>query len=81
MKKNKFKIIIPSFNNENWIEYNVASIINQTYQNYDVLYIDDASSDETFNNVNSIVKDLKNWKVIKNELNKGAAYKIGRAHV
>lgn len=72
--KNKFKIITPSYNNSNWIEYNVASILNQTYSNYDVLYIDDCSTDNTYENVLKIVGDLPNWKVIKNSSNKGAAY-------
>lgn len=70
--KNKFKIITPSFNNSKWVEYNIASVLNQTYDNYDVLYIDDASTDDTYESVSSIVKDLKNWKVIKNPKNMGA---------
>lgn len=73
-KKNKFKIIIPSYNNEKWVEYNVSSIINQTYENYDVLYIDDDSVDNTYSKVVEIVKNLPNWKVIKNSENKGATY-------
>lgn len=73
-RANRFKIIVPSFNNEKWVEYNVASILNQSYTNYDVLYIDDASTDGTYNAVTGIVKDLPNWKVIRNEVNKGAGY-------
>ena len=46
-KQNKFKIVIPSYNNEKWVEYNTASIISQTYKNYDVLYINDKSTDNT----------------------------------
>jgi glycosyltransferase involved in cell wall biosynthesis len=74
MKINKFKIIIPSFNNEDFIEYNIASILNQTYTNYDVLYIDDASTDNTYYKVEKIVGDLKNWKIIKNKENKGGIF-------
>jgi len=33
MKQNKFRIITPSYNNEECIEYNLASILNQTYTN------------------------------------------------
>ena len=72
--QNKFTIITPSYNNEDWIEYNLASVLNQTYTNYRVLYIDDNSTDETYSQVSSIVGDLLNWKVIKNKTNKGAAY-------
>ena len=53
--QNKFKIVIPSYNNEQWVEPNMASILNQTYTNYDVLYINDASTDNTINKVNEIV--------------------------
>jgi glycosyltransferase involved in cell wall biosynthesis len=72
MKQNKFKIIIPSFNNEDWVEYNIASIINQTYANYEVLYIDDASTDNTYNKVQKLVADFNNWTLIKNSENQGA---------
>lgn len=71
---NKFKIIVPSYNNENWVEYNIASILNQTYTNYEVLYINDASTDNTFKTVTNIVKDLPNWTLINNTENKGAQY-------
>ena len=37
-KQNKFRIITPSYNNEEWIEYNLASILNQTYTNYKVIF-------------------------------------------
>ena len=67
-------IITPSYNNEDWVEYNVASILNQTYTNYSVLYIDDNSTDNTYNEVVQITKNFPNWKVIKNKINKGAAY-------
>jgi hypothetical protein len=73
-KNNKFKIIIASFNNEDFVDYNVASVLNQTYTNYDVLYIDDASTDDTYDKVQEIVGDLNNWKVIKNTENKGGIF-------
>lgn len=73
-KQNRFKIIIPSYNNEEWTEYNLASILNQTYTNYKVIYIDDASTDSTFEKVQEIVGHLPNWNVIKNSENRGAMY-------
>lgn len=73
-KQNKFKIITPSYNNEEWVEYNIASILNQTYKNYEVLYINDASTDNTYERVISIVGNLPNWTIINNETNKGATY-------
>ena len=72
--QNKIKIIVPSYNNEEWVEYNLASILNQTYTNYKVVYIDDASTDSTYEKVKEIVGELPNWNVIKNSENKGATY-------
>ena len=67
--KNKFKIVIPSYNNEQWVEPNVASILNQTYTNYDVLYINDASTDNTLTLVNELVLNynLSNFKIHINQ--------------
>lgn len=72
----KFKIVIPSYNNEKWVDYNIASIINQTYTNYDVLYIDDASTDGTYELVYNIVGKLPNWKIITNNVNRRRGYNI-----
>ena len=74
MHQNKFKIVIPSYNNGDWCEYNIASILNQTYTNYDVLYIDDKSTDKTYSVVQGLVGALPNWKVISNETNMKRGY-------
>ena len=77
-RRNKFKIVIPSYNNEKWVEPNVASIINQTYKNYEVLYINDASTDNTPNLVQKIIDDynLNNWKLLNWETNKQRGYNV-----
>ena len=74
MKQNRFIIITPSFNNEDWVEYNIASILNQTYTNFKVLYIDDCSTDNTFEKVIPITETDSRFTVIRNSENKGAAY-------
>lgn len=71
---NTFVIVTPSYNNSNWVEYNLASILNQTYTNWRLVYIDDCSTDDTFEKANSILKEDPRCSVIKNEINKGAAY-------
>ena len=78
MKDNKFKIVIPSYNNEKWVEYNVASIINQTYKNYEVLYINDCSTDSTPSMVQEIIKGYKldNWTLLNHKENKQRGYNV-----
>jgi glycosyltransferase involved in cell wall biosynthesis len=67
MTSNKFKIIIASYNNEQWVEYNIASILNQTYDNYHVVYVDDCSSDRTNELVTSMVGNNDKFTIIRNE--------------
>ncbi len=40
-------VIVPSYNNESYVEKNLSSIKGQTYPNFDVIYVDDASTDRT----------------------------------
>lgn len=74
MKQNRFIIIVPSYNNIEWIEYNLASILNQTYENWLLLYIDDCSIDGTYEKAREILKDNPKCKTITNGINRGAAY-------
>lgn len=65
-------IILPVYNSEKYIKNTINSILNQTYQDYELLIIDDASTDNSLN----IVNELKNDKfiILKNEKNKGVAF-------
>jgi len=72
--ENNFFIITPSFNNEEWVKHNLASLLIQTYQNYKVLYINDASTDNTLEEVKSIVENDDRFIIINNIENKGAMY-------
>ena len=43
----RFSIIIPNYNNAEWLDKCLTSIMNQTYKNYDVIVIDDCSTDNS----------------------------------
>ena len=47
MDKTSFSFIIPVFNVENYIIQCVESIINQTYNNFEIILIDDGSTDNS----------------------------------
>ena len=57
--KNKFVFIITSYNNEQWYKKNLDSIKNQTYKNWRAIYVDDASTDNTYKLVIEYVNNHK----------------------
>lgn len=69
MKNPKISIISTSYNHEKYISYFIESILNQTYQNFELIIIDDKSND---NNV-SIAKSYKDnrIKIIEHKFNTG----------
>ena len=48
-------IVIPSYNNEQWVEVNLLSAFNQKYDNFRIIYIDDCSKDATYQRVIDLV--------------------------
>lgn len=51
-----FVVVIPSYNNKQWYEKNLDSVLMQTYHNYEVIYVNDCSSDETGDLVEKYIK-------------------------
>jgi len=58
-KKNFITILINSYNGEKTIYKTIKSALRQTYKKYEILIIDDASSDNTVN----LIKKFKNKKI------------------
>ena len=79
--KNKFKIVIPSYNNEEWVKINVESILEQDYTNYEVLYINDCSTDNTRFMVEEMVGDNSKFKIHTNEENMRRGYNIAPKNI
>lgn len=65
-------ILMPTYNRDKYISNAIESIINQTFQEFELIIYDDGSTDNTSNIINAY-KD-KRIKYIKNKNNKGVAY-------
>lgn len=77
-----FVIVIPSYNNARWYEKNLDSVFSQKYDNYRVMYIDDASQDGTAQLVEQYIAERNQAHrvtLIKNDANKGALCNIFNA--
>lgn len=66
----KIVIISPTYNSERYIKNCIESVVSQDYDNYEMIVIDDASTDNTYNIAKQWESDK--IKVIRNEENKGA---------
>ena len=65
-------VVIPTHNDSKYIKEAILSVINQTYNNLEIIVIDDFSSDNTIEIIKSF--NDKRIKIIQNDSNKGAAY-------
>lgn len=68
----KIGIIIPNYNYEHTIEKCLTSIFNQTYKNYEIIFVDDMSTDnsvkiaeETYEKYNTWENDIGDLKIIQ----------------
>ena len=55
-KNYKFSIIIPNYNNSKWLEKCLNSVLNQTYRNYEIIFIDDMSEDNSLEIARRLLK-------------------------
>ena len=79
MNKEKISIIISAYNTEKYVEKALDSIIAQSYENLEIVVVDDCSKDNTLKILEKYEKKDKRIKLLKNEVNKGLAYSRNRA--
>lgn len=65
-------IVIPTYNRKKMVERLIRSVLKSTYKKIEVIIIDDASIDNTFNHISSKFKDIK-VKTFKSKKNLFAA--------
>ena len=62
-----FKIVIPMYNVEEWVERTVSSIVNQNYKNFRCVFIDDCSTDKTASIVSKLIEGDSRCSLLVNE--------------
>ena len=77
----KVSVVIPNYNYANYIEKRIESIINQTYPIYELIILDDCSTDDSVKIIENVVNNLKKVKpdimvkFVKNKKNSGCVFK------
>lgn len=66
-------IIMPSYNTANYIGKSIESVLKQTYNNWELIIVDDSSNDNVDEVISKYIKDNR-IKFFKNKTNNGAAF-------
>ena len=76
---NLVSIITPNYNCERFIAQTIDSVLAQTYQNWEMIIVDDCSTDNSYNIAVEYAKNDKRIIVLRNESNSGAAISRNKA--
>ncbi|PIL59376.1 glycosyl transferase, partial [Acinetobacter baumannii] len=66
-------IITPSFNSAEYISKTIQSVLLQTYDDWEMIIVDDCSTDNSVNIINDFVSIDSRIKLIQLQKNSGAA--------
>ena len=65
MKEKLVSVIVPCYNAEKYIEDCVESLKRQTYKNFEAIFVNDGSTDNTLDALKKLCKDISNFKEIR----------------
>lgn len=71
----KVSVILPNFNHANYIKSRIESILSQSYDDFELIILDDASSDGSAAFIESFSKEPRVSSIIFNEKNSGSTFK------
>lgn len=73
----KFTIVTPVYNREKVIGRSITSVLKQSFKEFEVIVIDDGSSDNTLKIVESYESDMR-LRILVNDCNRGVNYSRNR---
>jgi glycosyltransferase involved in cell wall biosynthesis len=71
----KVSIIVPNYNHASFLKERIDSILNQTYQNFELILLDDCSTDDSVSILNTFKNHPKVSQFIINEETSGSPFK------
>ncbi len=68
----EISIILPTYNRANYLSDCINSVINQSFQDWELIIVDDGSQDHTFEIINPFLKKSENIRYLKHKNRKQA---------
>lgn len=75
MKQPLVSVIVPNFNHARFLNERIDSILNQTYKKFEIIILDDKSTDSSIDIINQYRNNHHVSKVILNDHNSGSPFK------
>lgn len=67
-------VIIPNYNHSRYLDERITSVLNQSYDNYEVIILDDCSTDDSLETIEKYRSHPKVKAIVANEHNSGSTF-------
>ena len=81
IKSYKIGIIIPNYNYSEWLEKSIGSVLRQSYTNYEIIFIDDMSTDDSVEIAKRLIGNKGKVIELKQKRLNGGARNEGYLHL
>lgn len=71
MKQPYFSVVMPAYGVEEYIEHAIQSIIEQTYDNWEIIVVNDCSKDKSGKIAEQAAKNDERIRIVNHDINKG----------
>ena len=61
MKQIILSVIMPVYNGEQYLDYSIQSVLNQTYKDYELILVDDGSTDHSLESAKNINQKMRGF--------------------
>jgi glycosyltransferase involved in cell wall biosynthesis len=72
-------VLMPAFNAAAFIDLSIESVVNQSYSNWELIIVDDGSTDSTYKKIDSWRQSDERVRVYVNDKNEGLGFATNRA--